>query len=340
MKRKIYNVLMLCVAACVGLATTSCEDDFYSVSEPDFNVSLDKPVVRVGERAVFNFEGSADIISAYLGEEGNTYEYHDQARILPATMWMSFMMKTSSGTNGNPNPARVPLYYSTDFSGNYTLEDVKAATWVEISDRFKMPTDVGQQVSSGSVQINDLFDEKGKIYLALFYHLQAYDTAKANNGRTLWQVLNFMIEGKTDKESGVLYDGNNAGWQFVYEAGYDGCTGGYQTSCSLPDVNATRVLLRAEFKPSEDHKVWAISAPIEKQEDVNLGFDRPVAVKAYADPTMKSYYHIYNTPGEYDVTFIGVNANAGGRHEVVRQTTIKVVNDGGSISQPTPDEWK
>ena len=101
---------MLCVAACVSLATTSCEDDFYSTSEPNFNVSLDKPVVRVGERAVFNFEGSADIISAYLGEEGNSYEYHDQARILPATMWMSFMFKITSGTAGNPNPARVPIY--------------------------------------------------------------------------------------------------------------------------------------------------------------------------------------------------------------------------------------
>jgi hypothetical protein len=40
------------------------------------------------------------------------------------------------------------------------------------------------------------------------------------------------------------------------------------------------------------------------------------------------------------VAFVGVNAKLGERHEVVRKATIKVVNDGGSISQPTPDEWK
>ena len=83
-----------------------------------------------------------------------------------------------------------------------------------------------------------------------------------------------------------------------------------------------------------------MSGVIEKQDDVNLGFDKPVAVKAYADPTMKSYYHIYDTPGEYTATFIGVNASAYGRYEVLRQATVKVVNDGGSIAQPTPDEWQ
>ena len=336
-KKFLYNVLMLCG---IVLGATSCEDSFYTESEPQFEVSLEKQTVRVGERAVFNFEGTADIISVYTGENGNSYEYADKSRVLPATMYMSFMFTTSSGTAGHPNPARVPLYYSRDFSGNYTLEEVKAATWEEVTDSFKMPTDVGQQISSGSVCINDYFDEMGKIYLAFFYEVKAHNESIGNYGRTQWNLGNFSIVGKAGNDEGQLYDASTAGWQFVYEEGGFFDETSPTPEANLPNINATRVLFCSEYRPTVDKGVWCVSGPIEKQDDVNLGFDKPVAVKAYADPTMKSYYHIYDTPGEYTATFIGVNASAYGRYEVLRQATVKVVNDGGSIGQPTPDEWQ
>lgn len=321
----------------VLLTTTSCEDNYYSESEPQFEVSLDKEIVRVGERAVFNFEGTADIISVFTGEEGNSYEYKDQKRILPATMWMSFMFKTSSGTVDHPNPAKVPIYYSTDFSGNYTLEDVEAATWIEITDQFTMPTTAAEQVASGDVCINEFFDEKGTIYLAMYYEVQAYNASTQPHGRTQWNFMNFLIEGKTNENSGIIYDGNNAGWQLIYAGGYNPET---DATNFLPDVNSSRVLFRSDYKPTVNKKVWCVSAPIVKADDVDLGYDVPVAVKSFSDPTMTSYYHIYNTPGEYTATFLGVNASAYGRYEVVRQATVTVVNDSGSITQPTPEEWK
>lgn len=339
----IKTVLRLGGVAMFALLAVACEDN-KEVTPPTFDAKVDKAVVRVGERAVFNFEGDADIISFYSGEEGSDYDYKSTNRVLPAEMYMSFTIKTSSGTAGYPNPARLPIYYSTDFSGNYTIEDVKAATWVEITDLFEMPTDVEQQVPSGSVRMTDFFAESESIYLAMFYQVDTFDAAAAGgkgNGRTQWNVMNFMIAGQTQNDSGILYDQASAGWQFIPEEGFDGCEGGeYYDKCNPCDINTTRILFRSEFKTSVTHKMWCVSGKIDKKEDVNLGFDRPMSIKSYADPTMESYYHIYNEPGTYTATFIGVNASVYGREEVIRQVDVEVVYDGGEISQPEKEEWK
>ncbi len=326
--------------AMFALLAVACEEN-KEVTTPTFDVKADKAVVRVGERAVFNFEGNADIISFYSGEEGNDYDYKSTNRILPAEMYMSFTIMTSSGTEGYPNPARLPIYYSTDFSGNYTEEDIEAATWIEITDLFKMPTDVGQQISSGAVSMTDFFAESDHIYLAMYYQVETYDASAAGgegNGRTQWNVMNFLIEGQTQNDAGVLYDPATIGWQFVYPD-WDNSFG-LTPEANLPNINSSRVLFRSEFRPTEDKKVWCISGRIDKQDDVNLGFDRPLSIKSYADPAMTSYYHIYNTPGTYTASFIGVNASVYGREEVVRQVEVEVVYDEGSISQPEKEEWK
>lgn len=335
---KIQSMLRLCGVAVVALVAVACEDN-KTVTVPDFGVKAAKPIVRVGERAVFDFEGAANIISFYSGEEGSDYDYKDQSRILPATMYLSFSTRTYAGTTGAPNPARLPFYYSTDFSGNYTLEDVEAATWHEITDLFTMPDDTPMELPAGSVCMNDFFAESETIYLAYYYEVEAYDSAK-NNGRTQWYVQNFLITGVTDNDAATVYDQSTAGWTLVYKEGYFNENGDACEVCSMPDVNSSRILFRSEFKPTVDHKVWCVSGAIKKVEDVNLGFDRPTSIKSFADPTMTSYYHIYNTPGTYTATFIGVNASVYGREEVVRQVDVEVVYDGGSISQPDKEEWK
>lgn len=339
---KIKTVLKLGGVAMFALLAVACEENT-EVTVPTFDVKADKAVVRVGERAVFNFEGDADIISFYSGDEGSDYDYKSTNRILPAEMYMSFTIMTSSGTAGYPNPARLPIYYSTDFSGDYTLEAVQSATWTEVTDLFKMPTDVGQQIPSGAVCMTDFFGESDHLYLAMFYQVDAYDASAAGgegNGRTQWNVMSFTIEGQTQNEAGVLYEPATMGWQFVYEQGYYDEDGVQCESCSMPDINTSRVLFRSEYRPTVTHKVWCISGRIDKQDDVNLGFDRPTSIKSYADPSMTSYYHIYNTPGTYTATFIGVNASVYGREEVIRQVDVEVVYDGGAISQPDKEEWK
>ena len=338
MKTKMISYLTkLCAISAAALVAVACEDD-QSVSVPTFEVSADKATVRVGERAVFNFEGNADIITFYSGEDGSSWNYRETNRILPASMYMSFSIKTSSGTEGYPNPARLPLYYSTDFSGNYTLEDLQNATWVEVTDLFKMPTDVGQQVYSGSVCIDSFYEESETIYLAMFYQVDAFKSSAAGgkgNGRTQWNVMSFFIEGVAEHDSAVLYENATAGWTFVYQEGF-----AETPEANMPDISSSRILFRSEFKPTTNNAVWCVSGALKKREVVDLGYDRPMPIKSYADPTMTTFHHIYEEPGEYTATFLGVNASVYGREEVVRHVNVSVVHDGGSIDQPTKEEWK
>ena len=51
------------------------------------------------------------------------------------------------------------------------------------------------------------------------------------------------------------------------------------------------------------------------------------------------YQYTFETPGEYTVTFVGINASVYGRKEVVREVRIKVVDDAGSVVSPSEGEW-
>ena len=135
------------LAALFASAGCSKED---SVDMPSFEVTLPGSVFKVGEPVAFSLSGNPDIISFYSGEAGNAYEYKDKDRITPAEMTLSFTTLASSGTAGYPNPAMAPISYSTDFDGDYTEEGVRRATWTDISDNFKFPTDVGQNIPSGT----------------------------------------------------------------------------------------------------------------------------------------------------------------------------------------------
>lgn len=89
-----------------------------------FDVSLEAETFKVGEPVRFHFSGNPDFIIFYSGEKGNDYAYKDTDRITDSEMTFSFSTTTTSGTAGNPNPSRVPVCYSTDFSGEYTEEAV------------------------------------------------------------------------------------------------------------------------------------------------------------------------------------------------------------------------
>ena len=107
MKKIIVKLFTLAVL-------TACNAD-YIVDNPEFTVS-GPLTVKAGQEVVFNITGNPNIITFYSGENGNSYEYANQDRIGELDVQMTFMTTTSSGTQGAPNPARLPLYYSTDFS--------------------------------------------------------------------------------------------------------------------------------------------------------------------------------------------------------------------------------
>lgn len=334
MKKTVrYSALL---PACL-LLLAGCRKSFEEVEKVTFDVSIPSQTFKVGEPVRFDFSGNPDFISFYSGERGNDYAYKDKDRIVETEMTFSFTSTTTSGTSGYPNPARVPVCYSTDFSGEYTEEAVRAATWIDITDRFDMPTNTGvTDMMSGDVNISELYpDDQTPLYFSYHYLVEAYDAAAAGgkgNGRTQWSFKQTKFNGIAGESSTVLYDLQSAGWKIVCAASYEGAT-------SMPDINSSRILLRSEFQPAIDRECWAVSGPIAKMDYINDGPDKGVGIKAMAEATLHSYQHTYTEPGEYTVVFVAANASVYGRKETVRSVKIEIVEDEGGIEQPQPGEW-
>lgn len=331
------NKFIYAIAAAWVLA--SCEDD-YAVRQPTLEVSAPS-TVKVGQKVEFSLSGEQDILSFWSGEPGCDYAFRATDRIGAGDVFMRFTTGTSSGTAGHPNPASVPLSWSSDFTGEYNEEAMNAATWHDITSEFAWPEDVGQTVPAGEFRLNDILPEDGTpVYFRFYYHVEAWDAsanAGAGNGRTQWNIQGLSLFCDTPSGEYTAYDMFDQRWQLILGDGTQTIP-----EANMPALPSTteRILFRSQFKPEVDLHVWAVSGAISRPGDLNLGRDKGVGIKALADPQMRKYSYIYYAPGNYLVTFVGVNAGVDGRKEVVRNIKINVVQDNGNISGPVPAEWE
>lgn len=327
----------------IALATMAAGcNKAYEVEDPSLEVNVAKSIVKVGEPVDFQLSGgNLDLISFWSGETGSEYRYRKEDHILPCSdMIMSFAtsIPASSGPADAPNPSVLPLSFSTDFRGFYVREEMEKATWTDISDRFNFAAKRGQtSVLSGDVVINDLFPDKDSpIYFRYYYHVKAFD-AELNNGRSYWQVLNSAISTEIDGIKSTVYDVYSEDWNLIQGDNYE-----INTTLPLsPNLSGQAYLyFRTQFKPTADISYWMVSGPIYLKSEVNLGRNPGLAIKAMADPQIKSYKYTFKTPGEYTVTFLGVNSNYRDHKEVARSVKITVVEDEGSINGHQYSEWQ
>lgn len=322
-----------------ALLSAACTDD-YALKQPSLDVSAPS-TVKVGQKVEFTLSGEQDILSFWSGEAGSEYAYKDKDRIGAGETWLTFSTTTSSGTDGHPNPSSVPLSWSSDFSGEYAVEAMNAATWHDITSEFEWPDNVGQTVPAGRLAMGDILPSDGApVYFRFYYHVAAWDQSSnggAGNGRTQWGITGMSFFCDTPAGEYTAYDMFGQRWQLILGPGCE----------TIPEANlpalpssSERILFRSQFKPAVDLHVWAVSGPITRPGDLNLGRDKGVGVKTIADPQMSSFWYTYSEPGDYTVTFVGVNANSSGRKEVVRDVKLKVVQDTGGISGPVPAEWE
>lgn len=328
MKKSLYLLLAL------SFMLLACNED-YQLHTPTLEVGAPE-IVKVGQKVEFELKGEQDILSFWSGEAGNDYAYHDRDRIGAGNSFISFTCTTSSGKAGHPNPSIVPLSWSSDFSGEYTEAAMNAATWHDITSEFDWPGDVGVTTPAGSLEASGILPADGSpVYFRFYYKVAAYD-ATLDEGRTQWQITDFHIISDTPAGEVVAMDMYDQRWQFIMGAGCETIP-----TANLPALPATaeRILFRSHFKPTVDLNMWAVSGPVTRPGDINLGRDKGMGIKSFSDPQLRSFYYTWAAPGEYDVTFVGVNAGVEGRKEVVRTVKVKVVQDSGTISGPEIAEW-
>ena len=315
------------IVAIISLGSVSCREQFEVVDDVNFDVTTKAVTFKVGEPVRFTFSGNTDFITFYSGEKGHDYAFKNKDRITEGSMVFSFLTNTGAGTSGFPNPSVVPISYSTDFSGEYTEEAVRAATWIDITDQFTLPQDTPiQNVSSGDVPISSYFpNDETPLWFSFYYKVAKYDATAANgkgNGRTKWIFISPSFKGVVEGISEEIYDITTSNWQIITTSSYD-----TEKPADHPnvDLRGKKITMLATYRPSGDREAWAICGPIYRQDiKVNEGPDLGVGIKAMADAMLSSYEYTYNTPGEYTVTFVGRNANVYAHKESVKSIKIRI----------------
>lgn len=350
MKKSIVFIVAA-AALCVG-----CDKGFEKVSEPTLELSTPQTTYFTQEPVVFDIASDANFLSFYSGERGNDYAYVHKERIYEGEAFLSFNTAFQAGAQWKRQLEEdvekkvLRLFYSTDFSGEYTLEAVERATWKELTTQFEFPTSrasnakvLSQTTPSGSVNVKELFAEEDlvkPIYLAFCYRIEGYDAALGNS-RSRASVMNFELYTRCEEVNATadIAKQSTAGWQLVTK-GYELESGNY-----APEVTSNMIWFDCDGgttdAAAQERICWAISSAIQINTDVNIGCDYGVGIKSFASEPISTYTYTYAKPGIYDVYVTAANVDhEGSRIEKTASVRIEVVEQGNAdIEQPGDGEW-
>ena len=271
------------------------------VETPDFKVDFEKRTYKVGEPVTFKFSGEPGLITFYSGQLLNDYAFNE-GRIVPAgkiTMGMTVSKPYAAPYD------QISILASTDFNGKYNIDDIKAATWQDITSRFTIPMAVTSgYIPAGNPDISDLMVDGKPLYVVIRFVELPTHTSRSN-----WLFQQLRISTTTVLGSEILLD--QTGFRIVISADKNSGRSSIATSGTITlrgNNTGTRVL-------TED---WCISGPITSA-PIDKGPDRPIVVKNNSDPVMNEFTYEYSTPGTYKVYFKAFNANLYGAKEVLKE---------------------
>ncbi|HEY0669648.1 MAG TPA: DUF5017 domain-containing protein, partial [Sphingobacteriaceae bacterium] len=311
MKTKYYFLL-----PCL-LLFFACSKDL-DVDVPSFDITgyeVSDGVDSAGnavKKVEFNLQGNADVISFYSGEILHNYAFRDGRILKTNDLKMSFTYNGQLGLGTIIRENQLSVVASTDYDGTA----VEAATWKNITSRFslRLVKDIpdGEYITTNA-SIADLVIEGKPLYIAFKYDTPAQTTALRYSR---WQIRDFKISQETDIGNTVLVD-QSATPLTLYHTG--------PVESGRTSSNSTQVQFRGNNRstnfafPTED---WAISPIITVADDLDLGPDRPLAIKSRIDPALNTYTYNYTKPGVYKVAFVASNVTTEGEQKIVKEMEV------------------
>lgn len=310
--KKTINIALIIGFFAGLLLLVSCEDQ-QSVDVPNFEVAFNSSA-KVGEPIEFMVSNSANFMSFYPGDFGHKYEYRDR-NFAEGTVTMSFLNAQKWGLGSNAQ-GTLTVWYSKDYDGSDSVEAVKSATWVDITDKFNISTlyDFTLQ-ESGVVDITDLADDN-----PIYFGFKYFSDNVIDRGAEWWiDDLSIKMEIADAPEpltvasevdpgfnsidvQGIVPEWNGAKWYWSSDKGVDGLW--------RMRGNSDRIV-------NED---WLITNAIYL---TKVNPDQGIQLKSYAEK-LDSFTYTYTTPGEYTITFVGKNTTIYGSEESIKEFTITV----------------
>lgn len=305
MKAIYYSLLML-------LVVSGCKKE-EDIDISGFNVETETLTYKAGEEITFKLTGDPSQLAFYSGEVGNEYAFKDQARVDKLDKLL-----LSFETHNTPTEAvSYKVLLSTDFDGVYEYDHIAAATWKDLSSRFTWGAPAVWQTGwtgSGTKDIADVLEEGKPFYIGFKYVAPAVPsgTIPGRNWRTRAHVLDAVtLYGYTIHEATY----SSMGWKQVKK------DPGLSTGST---ITSSIMLFSAPANYREEYEEWGVSKSFQVDE-VNMGSDKSIALKGYADLPLTEYKYTYNEPGQYKATFVAANRTAHNDKEIVKQMDITIV---------------
>lgn len=300
------NIIRYCGLLLVGLA--SCmEDEAPSV---ELNVTLDKQVYQVGEPVTFKLNGNPDNIVFYSGEIGHNYAYKERYHA-DGDLLVNFKSWVRYGDIYH----NLKFLVSSDFSGIYDKENVEAATWIDLSDKFRFS--VGDdQTSSGEVNLKEYVGaaEDAKLFIAFRYEDE--QKARQNN----WIIRSITLDCvSTEGVRSSLATMPTMGWKVV----------DFENTAVTWNVSSTSQILIDGGTNQPKNVDWVISQAFDVRKTTP---DTGVALKNIST-TMDEYKYAYTKPGIYEVVFETTSDWYNGSDHSLTKLTVEVQ---GTVEEEVP----
>lgn len=291
------NIIKYCGLLLLGLA--SCMED--EAPGVGLNVALDKQVYQVGEPVTFKLNGNPDNIVFYSGEVGHNYAYKDRYRadgdlLINFNSWVRF----------GDIYHNLKFLVSSDFNGIYDKESVEAATWVDLSDKFRFSVGV-DQTPSGEVNLKEYVgaEEDAKLFVAFRYEDE--EKAVQNN----WIIRSIALDCVSNE--GIrsnLATMPTMGWKVV----------DFENPAVTWNTSSTSQIQINGGANQPKNVDWIISQAFDVKKTAP---DRGVPLKNIST-TMDEYKYVYTKPGIYEVVFETTSDWYNGSNHAVTKLTVEV----------------
>lgn len=282
----------------------------------DMEITLDKTSYRVGEEVLFHISGNPDQLTFYSGEQGHKYVFRERLKAEPSAITLAFATNRRYGSDAQ-QPNSLRLLASQTFSGNYTSDALNEEDWVDITAAFTLS---GIQASDNTYQESGLVDLStlSSIGLQIAYDKPIYFAFKytgvTGSTQPRWWINAFDLNTiTTDGVTLAIADLQSAAWTSV----------GLDDSPVAWMLNANGLRFQGGGAAVGSNNVWAITTPLDL---TSVTPDQGLALKNIST-RMDQYVHVYEEPGEYEVTFVGANTNIYGGNAVVKTVRVLVTEN-------------
>lgn len=368
MKLKYYNMLL------GALIMASCNKDFIVDAPTTFDVTTAATTYKAGEPITFKLSGGeVQRIAFYSGEPMNDYAFKGGrfADVKGTGVTMSFTSSLTNGTQAAQLPAlgnqnnQLTVLASTNFDGDYsTLAKVKAATWTDITRRFKLGTNT-TFLTSGTISIKDLVVAGKPLYIAFKYvtkpqatngiartwAIQTFaisSTAKLNNASLNFATqesaafrivdenpVNAPARSVVSIARATLF-GNEYFWpgHWIFDPTntvFDPLNPIYdpQSQSYVPTAVLRTYKPYSAANPWNDplSENWAVSKAITIGDQIELGPDWSITVKTMITAPLTEFVYPkgYVNPGTYKAVFVASNASKHDFKEIVKEVSLTIV---------------